>query len=381
MKVYFFLTSRYPTHKAYGVTTGETAREVREMGNLVKVIAPKHIDSSRKYDQYSNEIISVESPSLVLIRKAVGHIWVLSNIVFVITSIAFTLKSISLIRREGPDVLWVRDYWSALVLQKLVPQCKFVIEVHQSPSLANHLALFKIGKHQNTALLTIQESLKEELKNSYPKTKVFLGPMGASKEFFDIGRTKLENFPKQLNGGLRVCFLGRMTSSGRDNGLFQLLEDWKGVPKNSAILTIIGLSQPEVIQITNRFSLENVKLSLSLKHTEVPRALSEFDCGIVPYPEGGYHRTRFPIKTVEYCAAALNVIANNTSGNREILSDDFAYFYEAGNSENLLRILTKIKNSRSDSHNRAEKGHLWAKDYTYNKRLKEIYPFLEGHIN
>jgi glycosyltransferase involved in cell wall biosynthesis len=381
MKVYFFLTSRYPTHKAYGVTTGETAREIREIGNQVRVIAPKHLHVSPRYDQYSNEVISVNSTNIVLMRKIFAHVWLLQNTIFVVTSVTFTLKCIRMIRRESPDVLWMRDYWSTLVLQKLIPQCKFVVEVHQAPSLANRIALRKIVKHKSTVLLTIQESLREELKKSYPKTNVFFGPMGASKEFFDVGNTKLKKFPKQIDGDLRVCYLGRMTSSGRDNGLFQLLEDWRRVPKSTASLTIIGLSRAEMIQITNQFSLENMRLLPSLEHIEVPKTLSEFDCGIVPYPEGGYHRTRFPIKIVEYCAAALNIIANDTFGNREILSDDFAYFYKAGNSEELLRNLTKIKSSRADAQNRARRGHLWAQDYTYSKRLNEVYPFLEGQRN
>lgn len=380
MKFIFFLSSRYPTHKAYGVTTGETARELREIGNKVIVVAPSHTDSILESDEYNNELRLITSSVLGFIRRYLSRGRILGALVFVITSITFTLKSIRLIRLENPDVLWVRDYWAALLLQKLIPDRKFVVEIHQSPSFANHFALAIVGKHRETALLAIQESLKMELIKRYPNAKVFLGSMGASTEFFNLGGKKLELFPMQISSELKVCFLGRMTSSGRDNGLFQLLDDWRIVPSDIASLTLIGLSPLEINEISSRYSLKNVTLAPSLKHSEVAKALADFDCGLVPYPEGHYHRVRFPIKIVEYCASALNIIATKTSSNQELLSDEISYFYTAGDAKGLLEALNSIKARRSESKRRAENGFLWAQDYTYNKRITEVYRFLEGQI-
>ena len=180
---------------------------------------------------------------------------------------------------------------------------------------------------------------------------------------------------------LRVCYLGRRTSSGKDNGLTQLLEDWKGIPGGVAHLTLIGLTQPEINQMGTTQSQGNVTFLPSVSHEDVPRVLSEFDCGIIPYPEGDYHRTRFPIKIVEYCASALNVIANETESNKELLTNAFSYFYSAGDSKGLLKVLLLIKENVQDSQRRAEQGFEWAQDYTYQKRLRDIHPFLEGRIN
>ena len=67
--------------------------------------------------------------------------------------------------------------------------------------------------------------------------------------------------------------------------------------------------------------------------------------------------------------------------NQEILNSDFCDFYEVGDANALLRILRELKENRMESRYKAERGHIWAKDYTYNKRLKEIYPFLERCVN
>lgn len=379
MKIIFHMTSRYPTSKAYGVTTGETARALRELGNEVKIVAPRH--PICKYDIYENEILGVSSPVLMFLRKYSSNIRGIAKFVFVMTSVLLTFKSIKFIRREKPDVIWARDYWAVLLLQRFLPKCRFVVEVHQFPSFSVNLALLLLIGQNQTALLAIQMSLKEELEKRYPRAKVFFGPMGASSRFFELGRLKILSYPSRQVEELRVCYLGRRTSSGEDNGLTQLLEDWKEIPGGLAHLTLIGLTQPEINLMCATQSLGNVTFLSSVSHEDVPRVLSEFDCGIIPYPEGDYHRTRFPIKIVEYCASALNVIANETESNKELLNNAFSYFYSAGDSKGLLKVLLLIRGNAQDSQRRAERGFEWAQDYTYQKRLRDIYPFLEGHIN
>lgn len=379
MKIIFHMTSRYPTSKAYGVTTGETARALRELGNEVKIVAPQHPNCN--YDLYENEILGVSSPVSIFLRNYSSNIRGVAKFTFVITSILLTFKSIKFINREKPDVIWARDYWAVLLLQGFLPKCRFVVEVHQFPSFSANLALLSLIRQNQTALLAIQKSLKEELEKRYPRAKVFFGPMGASCSFFERGRLKILSYSSRQVGELKVCYLGRKTSSGEDNGLTQLLEDWKGIPSGVAHLTLIGLTQPEINQMGTTQSQGNVTFLPSVSHEDVPRVLSEFDCGIIPYPEGEYHRTRFPIKIVEYCASALNIIANETESNKELLTNAFSFFYAAGDSKGLLKMLLLIKENIQDSQRRAERGFEWAQDYTYQKRLRDIHPFLEGRIN
>jgi glycosyltransferase involved in cell wall biosynthesis len=381
MKILFFLTARYPTHKAYGVTTGETARELRELGNVTKVIAPGNRYSKSEYDVYENEVLPLYTPFSNFVRRFFSNISIVGPVTFVVTSIVITLRAIKVIRHEKPDVLWLRDYWATLLLAKIFPRSKLVLEIHQSPSFAKSIILANLEKKDCVAFITIQESLQRELIKRYPRAKIFMGPMGASKAFFDVGRSKLSTFLQKQEDSLRVCYLGRMQSSGKDNGILQLLEDWRSVPISVASLTLIGFSNIEFDQLTKLNPLINVNLIASIDHLYVPKVLAEFDCGLVPYPEGNYHRTRFPIKIVEYCGSGLNIVANNTLSNREILSEDFAYFYTAGDSSSLLKILKEIRELQSDSKKRAERGFMWAQNYTYSNRIREIYPFLEGYIN
>lgn len=381
MKIVFFLSSRYPTHKAYGVTTGETARAFREKGNQVKLIAPSLRRSKLNQDQYGNDIKLIYSPILKILRNSFFDLWLLSRPMFVLTGLAFTKKCKKFLREEKPDVIWVRDFWSALMIQRLFSQCKLVIEIHQTPSLLSNLVLKRLCGNQNIAFLTIQDSLKINLMSRYPSARIFLGSMGASKDFYEVGKAKLNTSPRRAQEVLKVCYLGRLTSSGHDNGIKTLLDDWQNVPENIASLTLIGLSSDEVDEISNQQRVNNVNFVTSLSHLEVPKALANYDCGLIPYPEGKYHESRFPIKIVEYCATALNIIANCTQGNQANIKESFADFYFAGNSESLISALNKIKEFPLESREKVVAGYIWAQDYTYSKRLTEIYPFLEGRSN
>ena len=378
MKVYFLMTSRYPTNKAYGVTTGETARALRELGNEVKILSPSTSDSN--YDYYKNEVQEIFSPVPSYLRKYLLNINGITKLIFFVTSMLLTFKSIELIRREKPDIIWARDYWSVFLLQILIPNSRFVVEVHQFPSFSNNLALAWFSRRHGIALLAIQESIREELIKRYPIANVFFGPMGASQSFFEVGKSRISSFSLRKERQLRVCYLGRMTSSVKENGIAQLLEDWKRIPGELAELTLIGLTQSESDQLISNCHINNVVFMPSLKHEDVPRALSNFDCGIIPYPEGTYHRTRFPIKLVEYCASGLNIIATDTASNNDLLSRTFGYFYSAGDTEELLKVLRVIKENTKDSQDRAKQGFEWAQGYTYQKRIRDIYPFLEGHV-
>ena len=378
MNIVFFLTSRYPTHKAYGVTTGETARELANRGNKVNIIAPNFTGDMSQKDPYDNQVILIQSKFVTLARKHLYDLRIIGRPIFVMTSMLFTLKTLRILRRNSTDVVWLRDFWSGILIKFFAPTIKLVVEVHQRPSGFGMLNLYLLQKHENTALLTIQESLKIDLQRKFPAAKVYLGFMGARSEFFETGRFRFQQLGNQADTRVKVCYLGRFSSSGIDNGLYELLENWRRIPEDLAELTLIGLSESEIKTVRKQFEMNNLRTSPSLPHSVIPKTLANFDCGLVPYPEGAYHRTRFPIKIVEYGACGLNIIASDTVAHRELLKEDFAYFYSLTDASSLLHILEEIMSNRRDSRERARRSFVWAQDYTYSKRVSEIYPFLEG---
>jgi hypothetical protein len=225
----------------------------------------------------------------------------------------------------------------------------------------------------------IQESYRAKLQKLFPKCKVIYAPMGVNNEFLKVGEKKLKNVShmQQVNP-LRVCYVGRMYSSGVNNGLNQLLESWSQIPGAIAKLTLVGISQQEIKLLKVVRQVENLDFIDSIKHTDVPKLLQEFDCGIIPYPSSVYNNSRFPIKLVEYSAAGLNVALTRIKSHIDILDEQIGYFYEVENPYDLLRCISEIKLNRDVAISKAKNGFQWAQRYTYKARVKPIIESVKG---
>ena len=379
MKICFFLTSRYPTSKAYGVTTGESARALRELGHKILIIAPSPSTSSKGSDDYESEVFQIYSKKLFLLREKLDNIKYIGPINFIITSTFYSLKAKSSLKEFTPDVVWVRDALSTLTLLSKFENLPVIVEVHQPPSILTRIAINRLAKKRTTVLLVIQESYRAKLQKLFPKCKVIYAPMGVNNEFLRVGEIKLKNVShmQQVNP-LRVCYVGRMYSSGVNNGLNQLLESWSQIPGAIAKLTLVGLSQQEIKLLKVVTQVENLDFIESIKHTDVPKLLQEFDCGIIPYPSSVYNNSRFPIKLVEYSAAGLNVALTRIKSHIDILDEQIGYFYEVENPYDLLRCISEIKLNRDVAISKAKSGFQWAQRYTYKARVKPIIESVKG---
>lgn len=378
MKIYFHMTSRYPTDKAYGVTTGESARALRKLGHQVLIISSSAEPDKKIIDQYANEVLLVKAPFFYSMRAIFDGIKIIGPIFFRLTSILNSYKLKLLFRESLPDVVWTRDALSTLVLLGKCQSTHVVLEIHHPPSVISRIAINWLARGHKVRLLTIQNSYRTTLRELFPKCEVFYGPMGASETFLNVGKTKLEGtLMQKREKTLRFCYLGRSHSSGMDNGLKQLLNHWHTILPSEATLTILGLSEVEALALFKQKSQENIMFSGVLSHSEVPEFLKQFDCGIVPYPPSAYNSARFPIKLVEYCAAALNVVLTNTDSHLEILNSEIGYFYEANDSDSLSRVIAEIRADPIKARLKAEMGYKWAQGYTYEDRVRPVISFVE----
>jgi len=379
MKIYFHMASRYPTDKAYGVTTGESARALRKLGHQVLIVSSSAKPGKQIIDQYANEVLNVKASLFDSLRAIFDGMKVIGPIFFRLTSILNSYNLKLLFRESPPDVVWTRDALSTLVLLGNCQSTHVVLEIHHPPSATSRIAIKWLSRGHKVSLLTIQDSYQTTLRGLFPKCEVFYGPMGVSDTFLNVGKTKLEGaLMQKQEKPLRFCYLGRSHSSGMDNGLEQLLNQWHTILPSEATLTILGLSEVEALSIFKQKSQENIIFSGVLSHLEVPEFLKRFDCGIVPYPPSAYNSARFPIKLVEYCAAALNVVLTNTDSHLGILSSEIGYFYEVNNSDSLSRVIAEIRADPVRARLKAEKGYKWAQGYTYEDRVKPVINFVEG---
>lgn len=377
LKVLFLMTTRYPTRKAYGVTTGESVRALREMGHDAKILS--FVDGASKVikDQYGNDVVLVFARWMKAFHNGLLENKLLGPLLFILKSILLSITANNFISFSRSEIIWSRDVFSTLVIALQNPKLSYVIELHHSPSSMERVALKSILGRRNIIILAIQKSMKEKLDTEFTGAKILLAPMAVSHRFLDKGKSLLGNRTKgPFVGPLRVCYLGRATSSGEGNGVEQLIEDWEEIPGELAELVIVGLT-PRDLSIKSDSIMRKIRFIEHIEHMDVPNFLAEFDCGIVPYPESLYNSERFPIKVIEYCATGLNIIITDTRAHRELLDENIGYFYSPSNSKSLEQNLIEICTNRKIANSRAENGFRWAQGYTYRGRISETVSILK----
>lgn len=378
MRILFLMTAKYPTHKAYGVTTGETAKTLRLHGNYVEIWSLFHSDSNELVDQYGNKVKNLDSAYLGKIRNKLLNSRLFGSLAFVISSMLITRRTLFKLRIESRDIIWLRDIYLAYKVSKKT-NAQVVLELHQWPKEFHRKILRVLTRKSNVILLTIRESTYHRLQSRFPRAVICYAPMGVSSNFIDEGSKKLANSEGELDvEPLKVCYVGRLFSSGQDNGVANLIKSWKSVSSDKAKLSIIGISKSELSALRMSLDLESIEIVGHIDHVKMPEMLSTYDVGIIPYEESRYNSDRFPIKAVEYCAVGLNIVATNTKSLQEVLGSEFAYFYNPIDPFGLANCIDFIVNDRREARKRSLLGHMWAQDYTYENRLQSVYPILGG---
>ncbi len=106
-------------------------------------------------------------------------------------------------------------------------------------------------------------------------------------------------------------------------------------------------------------------------YEELPAYMQSFDVGLVPYTDSAFNRASFPLKTLEYLASGVPVVATNLPGIRYLDTDlitiaDTDGFPEAVRSQAATRNDAELVRSRQDLAAR----HSWA------SRVETLVPFL-----
>ena len=367
MMIVYLSTSRLPTQKAYGVTVLESFKAARKLGIDIEVFSP-----GSKSDQIADQINFVPSlkfPSFL--RHA--SISRLRLSLFRLNSVLIPLVASNAGAFRQSEFIWLRDPTSALILGIIKPHKKILLEVHHRPTGLS-VSLFKIlSTMKNLRFAAISPKLISQIQDDVPGIKVFEAPMGVPDSFFSSRRSDIESWIT------RFLYIGKGESSGFDNGLQVFVNDFARALKLSPqiSITFLGLERRYRESITMQLldlgvSDEKVKFIDHVPHSQVSTILSEHDVGVLPYLASTYNNERFPIKSLEYAASELSIIASDIDSHRTIIGQKNAFFYNPGQLNSFESQVAQIIN---DSVLRADKtasAKSWALGFTYEKRIERL---------
>ena len=371
MKVDFLLTSSYPTEKAYGVTTSETAKAIREMGIDTRILS---VGSSNS-DSAQNHIVLLNSYATNLLTKTLQlDIKYLNYLVFKGRALLLGRLMLKECARNATDIVWTRDLYVAFLFS--LRKRRGILELHQNPNFIVQKILKILRK--DFVIATISDDHYSKLQRLHLKNEIIILPMSVPNSFFTSSGKKFNK--REI---YEICYLGKFKSSGNDNAILSLIEDIKEASINIR-LHIIFIGIEKNYQSIIRKSLQDIeKKNLSfeildhIEHNKLPKILSRCDIGVVPYIKSKYNNERFPIKLVEYAATRLCILASDTPNLRNILGEDKAYYYDPTNKGSLEKTLDKIINNLEETNSKINCAFNWAKGLTYEERVKKALRKLE----
>lgn len=369
------LSTRYPTEKAYGVTTTETAKALRDAGNRVQIVAPRNLGAGVQITDSNESIrvveVSVPAQEWLWKRYGSGVPWA-ANSSFLVFRILFALTLRKHTKHSDLQALWVRDPLIALLAKGSMNKRRILLEIHRRPKWIDAWLIRILSRRHTQVLAFLTPQLEELLYPANTNARKVILPVGVSEDFFG---PLTDSFQAFASPRVIITYVGKGRSSGNDNNLEILIEAALLAEKRNLpyIFKLVGL-ESETIDYLREYSAKEgvsetfVTISGHIKHSKVTGELLTSDILVIPYLDSEYYKDAFSIKLLEYAASGRPILASDTKAHRQVLGEDRASFFDPNDAISLLEIISKMQRIPEETHRKTVNAQNWARGYTYSTR-------------
>lgn len=372
MKIALILNGRYPTDKAYGVTSKATYSSLSKKGHEVNIFAfsPKKASNLKVYEniQYfpENIFLKLIRKCFELSNKYVSKAaWLIYNYNF----INWTIKEIN---KNNYQLAWGRNFTSCRVAERA--KIKLVLEIH-SPLSTRQLS--EIAKNRKLILLApISKSLHERCIATQAAT--IYSPMG----FYE------KNLPSQSEITLyvndikkikkrNITYIGKLYPGGFSKGVETLVSIAKYIENNNApfFVRVIGGNENELVRFRNLIKEKNIGYSIEIigqvEHTKTQLFQKSADFIIVTESkQPGY--SGFPLKSIEAVSSGKIVLAEDCQILKDVFLGNFNVVWFS--PENISNMFLSLEQLITDDNLNVKllKNIENSRPYTWEKRASNI---------
>lgn len=359
-QVWFILDVRYPTEKAYGVTTNFTAAAIQKLGNYIVTVVTSQLDT-----RFSSSVKNIEiKMPLECIRKiGMRQNNLISKLTYNFWKYLYPLKIAKIVKKKD-SLLWLRDIRMSLILCFLGYQV--VCEIHREPSKFSKVELRMLNKMPNATIVLISENLKFKLK--VKKTKSLIAGMSVNED--ELIQTAKKNNENEFIVG----YIGSVHSSGNKLSIDVILRAAAALEniEPKVQFKLIGFKSEDINEITEDKHPKNLRFLGRLSRHDLFKELDTFSVGLVIYPDTKYFLDSFPIKIVEYASRKVPIIASNTRSHKMILGENKALFFEVNSSTSLMESISRIIENKQLASTLSKNGFDWVTSLTYENRAKNV---------
>ena len=127
---------------------------------------------------------------------------------------------------------------------------------------------------------------------------------------------------------------------------------------------------------------KNVIVVKGVTHKDIPMWLRAADVLVLPNTARD-HASKFdtsPVKLFEYMASGRPIVCSDLPSLRNVVDDTMVWFYEPDNPEALADAIHAVFDNPQKSEEKSKKAQEEAEKYTWDRRFKDIFGFIEVRL-
>ena len=130
---------------------------------------------------------------------------------------------------------------------------------------------------------------------------------------------------------------------------------------------------PKFLEVVKKLNLENIvkyfgKVSLDTIADTIPH----IDLGVIPNRIGPFTQINLPVRTFEYLNAKKPVVVPRTQGIKDYFDEESIFYFNAGDEEDLARVIFDVYSNPSKGAQVVEKGFEVYLKYRWENQSKDL---------
>lgn len=362
MNIVFLLTAKFPTNKAYGVTTNGTAQGLAQLGHNVEVFSSSQVEVHSKSNLALKVVLKFKDINGNLKNNSL-YFRLLRLMVFV----AAHKKYVRTI-----DLLWIREIPLALFALLFMQKKWIVLEIHQKPQRLNKLVLSLLIRQRRVIVCPIKSKLISGIRIG--KYAPVIAPMSVTEDFLSFGRSRTSDEDGSFN---KILYLGNISNKHQEKCVKYFLKNIEQFTDDNRIksITMIGIPAEWIWKLSSEKlkSSNKLKVLYHVQHSEIPKYVEPGMVGVLSYFDNDYFKNTFPIKAVEYAALKIPILASSTEAHHDILPEKCAYFFDMSEANyNLSESLGTLLEDSINVNKTVHAAFKWVEKFSYRQRSERV---------
>lgn len=374
LKIYYIANARMPTERAHGIQLAKMCEAFIEEGVDMELVVPGRKTLSQTIQDFYGLRVEVPVKKLPVIDWYARGSWgfVTGSCSFMVSYFFYFLRK--RIRGERGIIYTTDiDQFSFFLIPFLC--MPYVVEMHDAKKKSFRFAFFLSRARGIVAINTIIKQALCEVFGLDAK-RIVVHPNGIDRESFRTPPTKFEarsmlGVPQEK---VIVLYVGKFYAW---KGM-EVLCDTAALSQDILFFLVGGTIQEFEITTGRRDMPSNMVVVGHKDFKEIPKWLAAADMVVLlgtKQNDYSFLHTS-PMKLFEYMAARKPIIASNTPANREIISEQEAYFYEPDNASDLAAKIWHVFRNPEEASIKTIRAADMVARFSWQRRAEEILEFI-----